>query len=147
MSTLQYVVFTLGEAEYGIDIACVQEIIRIPQQITQIPNTPPYVEGIINLRGKIIPIIDLKQRFGLEQSLRGADHRLLVLNLDNMLVGTIVDDVSEVLMIDHESMETLHSGISQISSNSVAGVGKVDERLILCLDALQLKSEAFQKLN
>lgn len=147
MSTLQYVVFTLGEAEYGIEIACVQEIIRIPQQITQIPSTPPYVEGIINLRGKIIPIIDLKQRFGLGQTSRGADHRLLVLNLDNMLVGTIVDDVSEVLTINQESMDRLDSGISPISSNSVAGVGKVDERLILCLDAQQLKNEAFQNLN
>lgn len=75
MSNIQYVVFSLEKQEYGIEISFAQEIIRIPRQITKIPNMPSYVEGMINLRGQVLPIIDLKERFGFEQAERGIDSR------------------------------------------------------------------------
>lgn len=144
MSNVQFVVFCLGSDEFGIEISFAQEIIRIPRQITKIPNMPSYIEGMINLRGKVIPIIDLKKRFGFEQTERSVDSRLLILNLENLLLGTIVDDVSEVVNIDELSIEILSSEISGIGSNNIKGIGKIDERLIMLLDAIKMKTEIFQ---
>lgn len=147
MSNIQYVVFSLGEEEYGIEISFAQEIIRIPQQITKIPDVPSYMEGIINLRGQVFPIIDLKKRFGFEQAERGIDSRLLILNIEDKLLGTIVDDVSEVLEIDNQSIEQLSAEISSIGGNSIKGIGKINERLILLLDEIKMKTEVFQNHN
>ena len=144
MSTTQYVVFSLGNEEYGIDISYGQEIIRVPQQIIKMPNTPLFIEGVANLRGNVIPVIDLKKRFDFEQTEKTNDSRLLILDLENMLLGIIVDDVSEVLMIEEESVEEFDFEISGISGNSIQGIGKIDDRLILLLDAIKLKKEVFQ---
>lgn len=147
MSYIEYVVFSLNNEEHGIEISFVQEIIRIPQLITKIPNMPSYIEGMVNLRGKVVPVIDLKKRFGFEQAERSIDSRLLILDLENMLLGIIVDDVSEVLKIDDQSIEELSSEISGIGSNSVKGIAKIDERLILLLDAMKMKTEVFHNNN
>ena len=144
MSSSQYVIFSLGEEEYGINISYAQEIIRVPEQITKIPNMPAYIDGVFNLRGKVIPIIDLKKRFDFAQTGRNADNRLLVIDLDNMLVGTIVDDVSEVIMIDDASIENLYSEIAGIGKNCIQGICNMGNRLILLLDALKMKDEVFQ---
>ncbi|MBX4262829.1 chemotaxis protein CheW, partial [Clostridium estertheticum] len=102
MSYCELVVFKLGFEEYAINISYAQEIIRIPK-FTQLPNTPSFIEGVINIRGKIIPVLNLKKRFGIDRSDRGIDSRLLIIELDDMMVGLIVDDVSEVIRIDEES--------------------------------------------
>jgi purine-binding chemotaxis protein CheW len=143
MSCVQYVVFSLGKEEYGIEISIAQEIIRIPQQITKMPNLPSYIEGVVNLRGNVIPVIDLKKRFGFERTERGTDSRLLILNLEDRQVGTIVDNVSEVIKIDDDSVETLDSELSGIGSNNISGIGKIDERLILLLDTTKIKADVF----
>jgi len=145
VSSIQLVVFRLGEEEYGIEIGFAQEIIRIPDQITKMPDMPSYIEGLIDLRGKVIPIIDLKKRFGFEQTERSVDNRLLILDLETMLLGIIVDDVSEVIKIENEAIEKLSAEISSLGSNSLQGIARIDERLILVLNALQLKTEVFQK--
>jgi purine-binding chemotaxis protein CheW len=144
MGYVEYVVFSLGSEEYGIEISFAQEIIRIPKQIIKLPNMPSYIEGMINLRGNVIPIIDLKKRFGFEQTERTLDSRLLILNFENMLLGTIVDDVSEVVKIENEAIEMLSSEMSSIGTNSLKGIGKINGRLIMLLDALKMKSEVFQ---
>lgn len=108
------------------------------------PNTPLFIEGVANLRGNVIPVIDLKKRFDFEQTEKTNDSRLLILDLENMLLGIIVDDVSEVLMIEEESVEEFDFEISGISGNSIQGIGKIDDRLILLLDAIKLKKEVFQ---
>lgn len=144
MSYVEYVVFSLGNEEYGIEISFAQEIIRIPRQIFKMPNMPSYIEGVVNLRGKVIPVIDLKKRFDFEHTERTNDSRLLILDLDNMLLGTIVDDVSEVIKIEDTSIEKLSSEVSSIGSNNVKGIGKIDKRLILLLDAVKMKNEIFQ---
>ncbi|NLM87818.1 MAG: purine-binding chemotaxis protein CheW [Syntrophomonadaceae bacterium] len=144
MGSSQYVIFSLGEEEYGLNISYAQEIIRVPEQITKLPNMPAFIDGVFNLRGKVIPIIDLKKRFDFAQNERNADNRLLVIDLGNMLLGTIVDDVSEVLMVDDTSIENLYSEIASIGQNCIQGICNMGDRLILLLDALKLKEEVFQ---
>jgi len=143
LSYCELVVFNLGFEEYAINISYAQEIIRIPK-FTQLPNTPSFIEGVINLRGKIIPVLDLKKRFGIDQSDRGIDSRLLIIELDSMIVGIIVDDVSEVIKIDEQSIQKLSSEIVSISQNSIQGISIIDQRIIILLDVLNLKSEIFK---
>lgn len=144
MGSSQYVIFSLGEEEYGLNISYAQEIIRVPDQITKLPNMPAFIDGVFNLRGKVIPVIDLKKRFDFAQTERNADNRLLVIDLGNMLLGTIVNDVSEVLMVDDTSIENLYSEIASIGQNCIQGICNMGDRLILLLDALKLKEEVFQ---
>ncbi len=143
MSYSQLVVFNLGLEEYAVDISCAKEIIRIPK-FTKIPNVPSFIEGVINLRGKVIPIFDLKKRFKLDQSERNTDSRLLILELDDMKVGIIVDDVSEVISIDEESIQNLNSEIVGISKNSIRGISIIGQRIIILLNVINLKSEIFK---
>ena len=143
MSYCELVVFNLGLDEYAINISYAQEIIRIPK-LTQLPNTPTFIEGVFNLRGKIIPIFNLKKRFGMDQSERGIDSRLLIIELDNMMVGIIVNDVSEVIRIDEQSIQKLSSEIVSISEKSIQGVSIIDQRIIIILNVLNLKSEIFK---
>lgn len=144
MDNSQLVVFTLGEEEYAIEISFAQEIIRIPS-LTKMPSTPPFLEGVFNLRGKVIPVFDLKKKFKISQTeIRGIDSRLLILELNGMKAGIIVDDVSEVMRIDKQSIENLDDEIVGISKNSIEGVCIVEERIIILLNALKLKSEIFK---
>ena len=143
MSYCQLVVFNLGLEEYAINISYAQEIIHIPK-FTKLPNVPAFIEGVFNLRGKVIPVFDLKKRFGLSQSERSTDSRLLIIELDSMKVGIIVDDVSEVIRIDEQSIQKLSSDIVGISKNSIQGISIIDQRIIILLNALNLKSEIFK---
>lgn len=143
MSYCQLVVFNLGLEEYAINISYAQEIIRIPK-FTRLPNTPSFIEGVFNLRGKAIPVIDLKKKFGVDQCERSIESRLLIIELDNMMVGIIVDDVSEVIRIDEQSIQKLNSEIVSISKNSIQGVSIIGQRIIIILNALNLKSEIFK---
>ena len=145
MDNSQLVVFTLGEEEYAINISFAQEIIRIPA-LTKIPNTPTFLEGVFNLRGKVIPVFDLKKKFGITQTERSIDSRLLILDLDGMNSGIIVDDVSEVMRTDKQSIQNLDDEIAGISKNSIEGVCIIEKRIIILLNSLKLKSEIL-KLN
>jgi len=147
MSFSQYVVFNLGSEEYGLQIEYAQEIIRIPNEITKIPNMPSYFEGMINLRGKVLPVIDLKKRFEYDQTERVVDGRLLILDLEDILLGVIVDDVSEVIMIDDEAVEGFKFDIPGITMNSINGIAKLENRLIMLLDTLKIKGEIFEYNN
>lgn len=140
MDDSQLVVFTLGEEEYGINILFSQEIIRIPS-LTKMPNTPPFLEGVFNLRGKLVPVFDLKKRFRIAETARGIESRLLILDLDGMKAGIIVDDVSDVMRIDENSIGNLDDEIVGLSKNSIEGVCMVEDRIIIILNASKLKSE------
>jgi purine-binding chemotaxis protein CheW len=146
MGCNQLVVFSLDKEEYGVEIAYVQEIIRIPQ-ITKIPDIPVFVEGIINLRGKVIPVIDLKKKFRLGQSGRFEDSRLVVLDIDGTAAAIIVDDVSEVMYLDETSVETLSAEIIGGNGNCLKGIGKMGDRLLLLLDIKRSLKEAFVSLS
>lgn len=142
MSYRQLVVFALGNEEYGVEISYVQEIIRIPH-ITIVPDMPPYMEGIINLRGKVIPVIDLKKRFGFDSTVKLEDSRLMVLNIEKAIISVIVDDVSEVFRLDEQAIESLPSEIVAENGNSLQEIGKLGERLLLLLDVRKTFKDSY----
>ncbi len=141
MEELQLVVFKLGKEEYGVDIAKVQEIVRI-QEITHIPQAPPFVEGIVNLRGQIIPIIDLKKRFNLEcKEGDEKEKRVIVVNIGGQIIGIVVDNVSEIIRIPKDKVEPPPPIVAGIESEYIDGVGKLDKRLIILLNIEKILTE------
>lgn len=135
----QLVVFDLAGEQYGVDIQSVQEIIRI-QNITKVPKTLAFVEGIINLRGKVIPVLDLRKRFGLEITETNAETRIVVIEISGIIIGMIVDAVSEVLRIPQSSVEPPSPIVANIDSDFIRGVGKLEDRLIIILDVHKIFS-------
>lgn len=129
----QVVVFELGGECYGVDISLVQEIIR-PPAITAVPRAPEYVEGVINLRGRVIPVINLRTRFGLPGVERGRTARIVVLNVEGQTVGAAVDAVSEVLRIAMSSVEPPGATLSGAAAARLRGIAKLEDRLIILLD-------------
>lgn len=131
---LQMVVFQLGGEEFGVEIMKVQEIIRMPE-ITQIPQSPEYVEGVINLRGKIIVVINLDTRFNLSSKDIDEHSRIIVVEIGDNVVGMIVDSVNEVLRINASSIDPAPELVtSGVSREYITGVGKLDDRLLILLD-------------
>lgn len=112
---MQLVTFSIGEEEFGVDILRVQEIIRM-MDITKVPKAPDFVEGVINLRGNVIPIIDLRKRFGMDARERDKNTRIIVIEINNMIVGFIVDAVSEVLRIPADTVEPPPPVVSGLES-------------------------------
>ena len=131
--TVQVVSFRLGSEEYGVHIGQVQEIIRMVE-ITHVPRAPHFMEGVINLRGQLIPIIDLRTRFGMPRIEATKDTRIIVTEIGTKRVGIVVDGVSEVLNIPLENVEPAPAMVSGVDTEYIQGVGKVDERLIIMLD-------------
>lgn len=129
----QLVVFQLGEETYGIDIAQVQEIIRM-QEITEVPGAPGFVEGVINLRGRVIPVIDLRKRFALSQREDQKSTRIIVVEVLPHTVGMIVDAVDEVLRMNEDQIEPPSPLIASIDTEYLRGVGKLPDRLLVLLD-------------
>jgi purine-binding chemotaxis protein CheW len=140
-SLLQLVTFTISNEEFGLDILGVQEIIRT-MEITRIPRAPKFVEGVINLRGKVIPIIDLRRRFGMESKAHDSQTRIIVVEINAMIIGFVVDSVSEVLRISSSTVEPPPAVVSGIESEYISGVGKLEDRLLILIDLDKLLSDA-----
>ncbi|TVM15859.1 chemotaxis protein CheW [Oceanidesulfovibrio indonesiensis] len=136
---IQLVTFSIGEEEFGVDILKVQEIIRT-MEITKVPRAPHFVEGVINLRGKVIPIIDLRKRFGLSSREHDKHTRIIVIEINNMIVGFVVDSVSEVLRIPASTVEPPPPVVAGLESEYISGVGKLEDRLLILLDLDRLLS-------
>ncbi len=134
---LQLVTFEVGDEEYAIDILTVQEINRM-MQITRVPQSPPSVEGVINLRGRIIPVVDLRKRFALAAQEHGNDSRIVVVEVRGRVLGFTVDRVNEVLRVDGSIVEPAPALATGASSDYVRGVGKLDDRLLILLDLERL---------
>jgi purine-binding chemotaxis protein CheW len=137
---LQLVSFHIDGEEFGLDILRVQEIIRI-QELTRVPNSPDFVDGVINLRGKVIPVIALRKRFGLEQLAHDKQTRIVVMEAGGTVVGFIVDSVSEVLRIPADTVEP-PPRLGKVEREYVSGVGKLDNRLLILLDVDRLMSDS-----
>ena len=129
----QLVVFNLADEAYGVNIGSVREIIRM-QAITRVPRTPDYVEGVINLRGKVIPVIDMRKRFGFPAAERTKDTRIVVIDIGGADIGATVDAVSEVLRLSADSIEPPMSVITTADSDYLLGIAKLETRLIILLD-------------
>lgn len=144
---LQLVTFSIGEEEFGVNILKVQEINRT-MEITKVPRAPVFVEGVINLRGKVIPIIDLRSRFGLSSKPEDKDTRIIVIEINSVIVGFVVDAVSEVLRIPASTVEPPPPVVAGVESDYISGVGKLKERLLIMLDLDKLlSSEDIDMLN
>lgn len=130
---LQLVGFKIGRETFGLPISTVREIIRVPE-ITAVPDAPDYVEGVINLRGRIIPVVDLRKRFG--ETLIEADkkNRVVVVEIDRRAIGLIVNSASEVLRIPPSEIEHPSNVFPEGELNFITGVGKLKGRLVILLD-------------
>lgn len=135
----QLVVFTLGDETYGVDIATVREIIRM-QAITAVPGTAHFIEGVINLRGTVIPVVDLRKRFRLNEAEHGKETRIVVLNSEGQEIGVIVDSVAEVLRVSSDAIEPPSSMITTTDSEYLLGIVKLPDRLVILLDTERLLS-------
>ena len=136
---LQLVSFKLGNEEFGIDILMVQEINRM-LEITKVPKSPDFIEGVINLRGRVIPIINLRKKFGLPDKETDESTRIVVVNLSDKVIGMIVDAVSEVLRLSSNTVEPPPPMVSGVESEYIKGVGKIDDKLLILLDLNKLLS-------
>jgi purine-binding chemotaxis protein CheW len=130
---LQLVSFTLGNEEFAVDILRVQEINRMID-VTRVPNAPPHVDGVINLRGKVIPVVDLRARLGMERKERDRNSRIVVVEIHSIVVGFVVDSVREVLRIPRSVTEPPPSMAAGVEAEYITAVGKLEDRLLILLD-------------
>ena len=142
---LQLVSFNLGKEEFAVDILKIQEINRMVE-ITKVPKSPEFVEGVINLRGKVIPIIDLRKRFSLPKAESTRQTRIVVVDIDNKIVGLVVDAVSEVLRLPAKTVEPPPPIVAGIDSEYISGVGKLEDRLLILLELDKVLSKDEKKV-
>src|SRR5579883_1418958 len=135
----QLVVFRLGEDYFAMLISSVNEIIRL-QKITPVPKAPPFVEGVTNLRGRVIPVIDLRKRFGVEPKPDGHMARIIVVEQGERLLGMMVDAVDEVLTVPSNTIEPVDEMVVSVDSQFLSGIVRLEDRLIIMLDQDQVLS-------
>ncbi|AIX50970.1 MULTISPECIES: chemotaxis protein CheW [Pantoea] len=135
----EFLVFTLGDEEYGIDILKVQEI-RGYDQVTRIANTPEFIKGVTNLRGVIVPIIDLRVKFSQPDVEYNDNTVVIVLNLEHRVVGIVVDGVSDVLSLTHEQIRPAPEFAVTMSTEYLTGLGALGERMLILVDIEKLLS-------
>lgn len=133
----QFVVFRLENEEYGIDILRVKEIKEM-MRITRVPKAANLVRGVINLRGEVIPVIDLRKKFNLPPKEENDSTRIIIVAVDDITVGLIVDTSSEVIEISSNAIESTPDGVGNVDQGNIYGIGKVGERLIILLDIVKI---------
>jgi len=138
---LHIVGFQVGRETYGVPITSLHEIVRVPE-ITAVPDAPDYLEGVINLRGKIVSVMDLRKRFGEKDAAVKKNNRILVVEHSGRLAGLIVDSASEVLKIPADAVEPPPAVFQEGGLNCVTGLGKVSGRLVVLLDMSKLLAPA-----
>ncbi len=136
----QLVIFELKKEFFGVDIAFVEGIVKL-QEITRIPQAPSYVEGITNLRGSVLPVIDLHKRFDMDVPERNDETRIVVANIGEKKVGMIVTAVSEVLTIEENIIEPPPNLTTNMKADFITGVAKIDERLVILIDIQKILTE------
>ena len=132
LDIIQLVSFKLDKIEYGIDILSVHEILRIPE-ITRLPNAPDYIKGVINLRGNVIPVVDIRMRFGMPSAPVTELSRIIVVEIGEKLVGLMVDNVYQVIRLSRSRIDEPHELIEGISTEFINGIGRLQDRLIVIL--------------
>ncbi|MGR3176364.1 MAG: chemotaxis protein CheW [Candidatus Scalindua sp.] len=135
----KYLTFVLGTEEYGIEILTVREIIGI-MDITSVPQTPDYMKGVINLRGRVIPVIDLRLKFAMTEEEYTQETCTIVVEVNSSLIGIIVDTVSEVVDVGSEEVEETPQFGQGIDTDFITGLGKINEKIIILLDIEKVMS-------
>jgi purine-binding chemotaxis protein CheW len=133
----EYLTFILGKEEYGIEILKVQEI-RSYEAVTKIANTPDFIKGVINLRGSIVPIIDLRMRFNLSEAVYNEFTVVIILNFNRRITGIVVDGVSDVLDLTNAQISPVPELVSSIDTQYLLGLGSIDERMLILIDIERL---------
>ncbi|MCK9524706.1 MAG: chemotaxis protein CheW [Limnochordia bacterium] len=133
MKEKQLVAFRLHNEEFGVEITDVREIVKVGH-ITRLPHVADYIEGVTNLRGEVIPVISLRKRFGLEAQENTQDSRIIMLEVNGSMVGFIVDSVTETLRLSEDAIEPPPSNIAGLKAHYLAGVGKLQDRLLILLE-------------
>ncbi|RCX15536.1 purine-binding chemotaxis protein CheW [Anaerobacterium chartisolvens] len=133
----QYVVFKLGQDEYGVDIQKVTTIEQV-KPIARVPRTPDYIKGVLNLRGDIIPIMDLRKRFNLPVEPDTEDTRIIIIKIEEISIGIIVDSVAEVMNLTEADIENVTNFTTEFSLDYIMGVGKADGRIVTLLNMEKL---------
>ncbi len=135
----QIVVFVLANEYYGVDIAAVQEVVKL-QPITFVPRAPAFIEGVTNLRGKALPVVDLRKRFGLPVGETTRQTRIVVAEVDRNPVGMLVDAVTQVLHVPEGTVEPPSPFVATVDSTFITGIAKVGDKLIILLDLQKVLS-------
>jgi purine-binding chemotaxis protein CheW len=143
---IQLVGFKLGDEDFAVDISRVQEINRM-LKITKVPNSQEFVEGVVNLRGKIVPVVNLRERLGFPKKEEDAKTKIIVTEINNSLIGFIVDEVREVIRISKDIIEQTPTIASSIEKDLINGVAKLEDRILILLNIenlFQLQEEIDQ---
>ncbi|MBI3354685.1 MAG: chemotaxis protein CheW [Nitrospirae bacterium] len=130
---LQFVVFKIGKELFGVGIDAIREIVRVPE-VTEVPDAPHFLDGVINLRGRIVPVVDLRKRMGIQYADKTKATRVLITENSGSMVGLLVDAASEVIRIQPDAVDEPPEMISAIGVEYITGVAKLNERLIILLD-------------
>jgi len=139
-SCQQYVTFSIGDELFGIDVIKAQEVLNL-SEITKVPNTVNFMKGVIDLRGTIIPLIDMRIKFNIPEKPYDQKNVIIIAEIRNLLCGLIVDSVSDVINMRHEEIENTPHFSSEINRDSVTGIGRCGNRLIIILDADRILTE------
>jgi len=140
-SLREFLAFKLGSEEYGIDILRVQEI-RSYEEPTRIANAPPFIKGVVNLRGVIVPIVDMRVKFNLEQVNYDSFTVVIVLNIANRVMGMVVDAVSDVITLTQEQLRPVPEFNSAIESDHLLAIGSIDQRMLILVDIEKLMTSS-----
>lgn len=134
---VQLVTFNLDDVDYGVDILLVHEILRIPQ-ITRLPNTPKFIKGVINLRGNVIPVVDIRARFGFQAAKLTDLSRIIVIEAETKQIGLLVDNVASVIRLKDSNVDPPSVFIEGISEEFITGVGRLKDRLVIILNLMNV---------
>jgi purine-binding chemotaxis protein CheW len=141
LEEIQLIVFCLANEEYAVDIGAVREIVRL-QPITKVPRAAAYVEGLTNLRGRVVPVVDLRRRFDLPTVEDVTNNRIVIVDIDGEDIGVIVDSVTEVLRVPSDCLEPPSSIVASVDSKYLTGIAKLPSRLIILLELARVFAES-----
>lgn len=139
MAIRQFVKFSVGSQDFGVDIRLVREISKI-QEMLKVPNTPPFIEGLINLRGQVLTIFNLRKRLGMQDQAFDENSKIIIVWYNDMQIGFTVDIVSEIIKVEEENVENTPPSVTGIDKKFLSGVIKLGEKLVLTLDLTRVLS-------
>lgn len=146
MATRQLIKFMVADLTFGIEITQIHQILK-PQEIFKVPNTPPFIEGLLNLRGRVLTVFNLRRRFDLPEKANDDNTKIIIVNMNEYLLGFIVDSVTEIVRLSDEEIEETPPSLQGLDKRFISGIGKVDEKVILLLDLTKvLTSEEEQQM-
>lgn len=144
MATHQLIKFMVADLTFGIEITQIHQILK-PQQIYKVPNAAPYIEGLLNLRGRVLTVFNLRKRFSLPDKENDDNTKIIIVTMNEFLLGFIVDSVTEIVRIPDEDMEPTPPSLQGLDKRFLSGIGKVDEHVILMLDLSKVLSSEEEK--